>query len=122
MRDQVRLLLTMERNRTFTKIIQKIIHCFTLVFVDAPHEDQLAITQLKHEYLLLARAIDKNVTLESAMHEINHEVLSSADQLVKADFAQWKPQMDLEHAEEVLRNWRTVKFVGTMFRNKPRPE
>jgi hypothetical protein len=118
-RKQVELLLTMERNRTFTKLL----HRHTLAFVDITDEDvRPDIVQLQHEYVLLARAVDKNATLESSMNEINKEVLSNAGMLVKAGHAQWKEKLDLETVAEILRDWQAEKFVGTMFRNKPRSE
>ena len=115
-REQVKMLITMERNRAFTKVER----LFALQFVDLNEGIELEVTQLKTEYYLLAHALDKNETVESTMHAVNSEILLYADMLVKEGHAKWKPEMDLESAEEVLRNWQTEKMVGTMFGNKPR--
>jgi hypothetical protein len=106
----------MERNRAFTKVER----LFALQFVDLNEGIELEVTQLKTEYYLLAHALDKNETVESTMHAVNSEILLYADMLVKEGHAKWKPEMDLERAEEVLRNWQTEKMVGTMLGNKPR--
>jgi hypothetical protein len=116
-RQQVKMLITMERNRTFTKVLEK----FTRVFVDITDEGvRPEITQLKRECIMLARAVDDNVTFESSMSETSKEVLSNAAALAKAGLAQWKPEMDLETVAKILRDWQAEKFVGTMFGNKPR--
>ena len=56
------------------------------------------------------------------MNGMNKEVLSNAAALVKGGLAQWKPEMDLETVEKLLRHWQAEKFVGTMFGNKPQSE
>ncbi len=54
------------------------------------------------------------------MKEVNHEILLHAADLVKKGYAQWKPEMDEVKVEEIFREWKTEKMVGTMFGNKPR--
>lgn len=117
-RKQVKLLLTIERNRTFAKVERLFVH----QFVDLNEDIELELTQLQIEYYLLARAVEKNETSESAMHAVCNEVLLYANMLVKAGHAKWKPEMDLERAGKELRNWQAEKFVSTMFGNKPESE
>src|SRR5260370_37635718 len=78
-RKQGKLLLTVTRNRTFAKVERLFVH----QFVDLNEDIELEVTQLQIEYYLLARAVDKNETYESAMQAVCNEDLLYADMLVK---------------------------------------
>jgi len=112
-REQVHKLLTMERNRTYTRLVHKMVET---EFVDLSSESlHTDLAQLKHEFSLLARSVDDRVTIESALHEANNEILSYARQLVDAGYAKWKLDMDEEKAKQVILNWNTERLVGRMF-------
>ena len=111
-RERVHMLVTMERDRTLTKLI----HTYTWEFVELINTNLTTeSTQLLQEYTALAHAVDKTVTTSSAQDEVSREILRFAAELVAEGHAQWKPYMNPERAEEIVKKWRVEKMVKTMF-------
>jgi hypothetical protein len=117
-RKLVRELVTMERNRAYTKIMHRLVW----EFVD-PTDKALSreIAQRMQEFTLLARAVDEKLTLDGAQELANHETLTYAQMLVEGGYGTWKADMDPKKASALLQKWQTEKNamrVARMFGDK----
>jgi hypothetical protein len=111
-RKQVHMLVTMERDRTLTRLIRT----YTWDFVKPTNTNlRRESIQLLQEYTAMAHAVDKTVTSDSAQDEVGREILRFAAELVEEGSAKWKPYMDPGRAQEIVKKWKVEKMVKTMF-------
>ncbi len=114
-RDQVRMLVTIERNSAYTRILHRLVW----EFVD-PTEKALSrdIAQAMQEFTLLARAVNPKMTLNDAQAEANNETLTYAQMLVDGGYGTWKAEMDPGRAKAQLQKWQVDKnavLMATIF-------
>jgi hypothetical protein len=117
-REHVHMLLTMERNRAYTKILHKLVW----EFVD-PTDRALSaeIAQRMQEYTLLAQGVNPKMTLTDAQAEANNETITYAQMLVDSGFGTWKPDTDPARVRAVLDSYNADKNaakVAKMFGGK----
>jgi hypothetical protein len=105
-REQVHMLLTTERNRTYTKILHKLVWQFVDPTPLALSEE---IAQRMQEFTILARAVNPKMTLDDAQKEVNNETLTYAKMLVDSKYGTWKKDMDPERAQAILEQWNADK-------------
>lgn len=119
-RKQVRMLVELQRNLIFAKILREMVWRFV-----EPTEDtrQFGISNEMHEFTMLVRALEPKKTLDEVQAYANNEVLTHAKTMVARGLATYKPDMDEQVIEEMVRSWQNEKnteLLKTMF-VKPKP-
>jgi hypothetical protein len=117
-RKHVKLLVTIDRNSAYTRILHRLVW----EFVD-PTDKALnrEIAQAMQEFTLLARAVNPEMTLNDAQAEANHETLTYAQMLVDGGYGKWKTEMDPDRAKVQLHKWQADKnavLLAKMFGKK----
>ena len=108
-RHKVRLLLSVERNRAYTKAVNEIV----LTFVE-PIDDPSLRWASVHEFSMLQNALDAKRTTESSQARVNNDALQIAAQLVDGDMATWKPGMNPEEAKKVIAEWQNARNTARL--------
>ncbi len=120
-RDQVRFLITLERNRVWSRILH------SLVWRVVERTEDLERFQLPsemHEFTMLVRALEPSQTMDSVQEYANNEVLAFSRELVSRGLATWRPDIDENNVEELLRGWQSEKnaaVLSGMFRDRYAP-
>lgn len=114
-REQVRMLITIERNRAWIRIL----HTLARRFVD-PSEEMTALESRgeMHDYLMLACHLDPKLTIDSAQEAANKELLGYAREMVERGLAKWREDLNEKKVLEVLREWqseRNAEALENMF-------
>ena len=117
-REQVRLLVEIERNREYSKLL----HDMMWQFIDPTEKTvETAIAKRMHDYAILARALDPGKSLEALRQSAENEALQTAKDLVDQGSARWKEDVDEEKAVQMIADWRVRKNaarVNSMFDRK----
>jgi hypothetical protein len=105
-RDQVRLLVSLQRNLAFSELLHKMVWRF----VDPTKEtsEERAMAEM-HRYIMLTEILEPNKTLESIQEAAHKEVYSLAQELVKQGHATWKRDMDENKIREIIKSWQSEK-------------
>jgi len=105
-REQVRRLVELERNRIFTRLLNDVVW----EFVD-PTDTRANVTHVKvmHESCMLTQALEPMQTTDSAQTAALNEVLVLARNLVERGLAKWKPGMDVDVVTKTVREWQVLK-------------
>ena len=119
-REQIRLLVGLQRNLAFSKVLHKMVWRF----VDPTKEVSEARTSLAemHQYTMLARVTEPDKTLDSVQEAASKEVLSLAETYVSHGLATWKPDMDENAIREIVKSWQGEKnsdLLKSMFGKQP---
>jgi hypothetical protein len=114
-REQVRLLVELQRNLAFATVL----HRMVWRFVD-PTKDTAEFEAMRdmQQFTMLVRVIEPKETLDSAQSFANNELLSLAHDLVGLGFATWKPDMDEEVIRGMVKTWqgeKNSKLLKSMF-------
>jgi hypothetical protein len=106
-RDQVRLLVELERNLAFSKVLHKMVWRF----VDPTKHASDARTAMAemHQFTMLAQFAEPDKTLDAAQEYANNEVLSLAEEFVSRGIAAWKPGMNKDVIREMAKSWRVER-------------
>jgi hypothetical protein len=106
-REQVRLLVELERNLAFSRVL----HEMVWRFVDPTKEVSEAQAGLgeMHQYTMLARVTEPDKTLDAVQEAASKEVLSLAETYVSHGLATWKPNMDENAIREIVKSWQGEK-------------
>ena len=110
-REQVRILVTLERNRMFAKVIHTMVWRVVERVGDAKHFQS---SGEMHEFTMLARVLDPKQTLESAQNYANKETLALAQDMVLHGIAKWRDNIDGGSVSDVVNEWQNEKNAATM--------
>jgi hypothetical protein len=119
-RDQVRLLVGLQRNLAFSTLLNKMVWRFVDPTKDTSEERTVAEMQ---QYTMLARVLEPKKTLDSVQEAASKDVLSLAEVLVSRGHATWKPDMDESKIREIVKSWQSEKnaeALKSMFGKKHR--
>ena len=105
-RDQVRLLVELQRNLAFSKVLHKMVWRF--VDPTKETEAQRGIGEMQ-QYTMLARVTEPDKTLDSVQESASKEVLSLAKEMVSRGVATWKPDVDEDVVREMVKSWQSEK-------------
>jgi hypothetical protein len=105
-RQHVRLLVELQRNLAYTKVL----HTAVWRFID-PTKDAAGYQAMldMHQFTMLVRMVEPKETLDSAQTFANNELLSLAEELVGGGIATWKPNMDTDVIRQMTKSWRDEK-------------
>ena len=110
-RDRVRFLITLERNRAWSRIL----HSLTWRLVERTEDlERFQLPSEMHEFTMLVRAIEPSQTMDSVQEYANNEVLRFARDLVSRGLAKWRPDIDENSVEELLRGWQSEKNAAVL--------
>jgi len=110
-RDQVRFLITLERNRAWSRIL----HSWVWRLVERTEElERFQLPSEMHEFTMLVRALEPSRTMDSVQEYANNEVLAFARDLVSRGLAKWRPDIDENSVEELLRRWQSEKNAAVL--------
>lgn len=109
-REQVKLLVTLERNVMFAREL----HHKALQLVKLPEDAQGFQSNEMHGLSMLARAIDSKQTLESVLEYTNKEAVLLAQDMVHRGLASWRDNIDESRVNDVLRDWQKDKNAATL--------
>jgi len=73
---------------------------------------------------MLVRALEPSQTMDSVQEYANNEVLAFSRELVSRGLATWRPDIDENNVEELLRGWQSEKnaaVLSGMFRDRYAP-
>jgi len=118
-REQVRLLVGLERNLAFSRVL----HEMVWRFVDPTKEVSEARTSLAemHQYTIIETVTEPDKTLDSVQESASKEVLSLAQMYVSHGLATWKPNMDEKAIREIVKSWqgeKNAELLKSMFGKK----
>jgi hypothetical protein len=105
-REQVKYLVTLERNRLFAKVIHTMVWRVVERVGDA---DRFQSSSDMHEFTMLARALDPKQTLDSAQDYANKETLALAQDMVSHGLAKWRDDIDENSVGEIVKEWQKDK-------------
>jgi len=117
-RGQVKLLVEVQRNLTFTKVVHRML--WRLVDPTNKETQYEAMSDMQ-QFTMLARLADKKQTLDGAQGMATNEVLTLASELVALGMATWKPDIDEDAARTVVESWKNEKnskLLKSMFGEK----
>jgi len=110
-REQVKVLINLERKRVFTRIRNDMVW----LFVDPTERAHSAETAKGlEEFALISAALDPKQTAELTNNAVNNEALMFAEKLVNAGYATWKPGYDMEKVRRTIHDWRTAINANRM--------
>ena len=117
-REQVRLLVGMQRNLVWAKLL----HTAVWRFVD-PTNDAAGYQTMQdmHQFTMLVRLLEPKETLDSVQATANNEILSLAVDFVSHGIATWKPDMDEDVIRQMAKEWqgeKNSKLLRSMFGKK----
>jgi hypothetical protein len=114
-REHVRLLVGLERNLVWAKLL----HTAVWRFVDpTPDAAGYKTMQDMHQFTMLVRRLEPKKTLDSVQALANNELLSLAVELVGHGIATWKPDMDEDVIRRMAKDWqkeKNSKLLESMF-------
>ncbi len=110
-REQVKFLVTLERNRVFAKVIHSMVWRFVERVGDAERFQSSSDMQ---EFTMLARAVDPKQTLDSAQDYANKETLVLAKKMVSRGLAKWRDDVDENSVNEILKDWQNDKNAAAL--------
>ena len=110
-REQVKILVTLERNRMFAKVIHSMVWRVVERVGDAEHFQS---SGEMHEFTMLARALDPKQTLESAQDYANKETLALAQDMVSHGIAKWRDHIDGESVIDAVKEWQNEKNAAAL--------
>ena len=110
-REQVKYLVTLERNRLFAKILHTRVWQVVERVGDAEH---FQAASDMHEFTMLVRALDPKQTLESAQDYANKETLVLAREMVSRGLAKWRDGIHENTVNEILRDWQNDKNAAAL--------
>jgi hypothetical protein len=110
-REQVKFLVTLERNRLFAKVIHTMVWRVVEPIGDA---ERFQSSSDMHEFTMLARALDPKQTLDSAQGYANKESLALAQDMVSHGFAKWRDDIDENKVSEHLKEWQNDKNAAAL--------
>ena len=112
-REQVRLLVTLERNRSYARLL----HNMSLRFVNRREElESFSQSAEMHEFTMLVRFLDPTQTMDSAQHYATFEAMSLARDMVGHGLAKWKDDIDEESVKAELEKWQGEKNIAALRR------
>jgi hypothetical protein len=106
-RNQVRLLVELQRDLAFSRVLQRMVWRFVDPTKDAS-EAQAGLEEMQ-QFTMLARATEPDMTLDSVQESASKEVLSMAKEMVSRGLATWKPNMDEDAIREIVKSWQSEK-------------
>jgi hypothetical protein len=109
-REQVKFLVTLERNLVFAREL----HTRSLQFVELDSAAERLQSGEMHGLSMLARAVDSKQTLESVQEYTNKESLMLAQDMVNRGLAKWRDHIDENRVREVLREWQKDKNAAVL--------
>jgi len=110
-REQVKFLVTLERNRLFAKVI----HSMVWRVVDRTSDvERFQTSSDMHEFTMLARALDPKQTLDSAQDYANKETLVLAQDMVSQGLAKWRDDIDENNVNEIVKEWQNDKNAAAL--------
>jgi hypothetical protein len=110
-REQVKFLVTLERNRLFAKVI----HTMALRVVERVGDaERFQSSSDMHEFTMLARALDPKQTLASAQDYANKETLVLAQDMVHHGLAKWRDDIDENRVSEIIKEWQNDKNAAVL--------
>jgi hypothetical protein len=90
-REQVKFLVTLERNRLYAKVI----HSNVWRVVERTSDvERFQSSSDMHEFTMVACALDPKQTLDSAQDYANKETLVLAQDMVSRGLARWRDDID----------------------------
>jgi hypothetical protein len=116
-REQVKYLVTLERNRLYARVIHKM----TRRFLQPDEQNREAYLSEMHEFTMLARALDSSQTVESAQEFASKESLASAEEMVRRGLGKWREDVDENRVNEVLKDWQNDKNAAVLRKIFGRP-
>lgn len=110
-REQVRVLMTLERNRLFAKVI----HTMVWRVVERTSDvERFQTSSDMHEFRILARALDSKQTLDSAQDYANKETLVLAQDMVTQGLAKWRDDIDENSVSDIVKEWQNEKNAAAL--------
>ena len=116
-REQVKFLVTLERNLVYAREI----HIKALQMVELVNDAQRFQSSEMHGLSMLARAVDSKQTLESVQEYTNKESLMLAQDMVRRGLAKWRDDFDESKVSEVLKKWQNDKNAAALRKIFGRP-
>lgn len=116
-REQVKYLVTLERNRLYARVIHKM----SRRFLQPDEQNREAYLGEMHEFTMLARALDSNQTVESTQEFASKESLASAEEMVRRGLGKWREDVDENRVNEVLKDWQNDKNAAVLRKIFGRP-
>ena len=106
-KERVKGLITLERNRVFSKIRNDMVW----LFVD-PTElaHSVEIAKGLEEFNLVSAALDPKQSADLTNNVVNNETLAFAEKLVNAGYATWKTGWDMDKVKQTINEWKGQKF------------
>ena len=105
-RDQVRLLIMLERNREYSKVA----HTMIWEFVDpTANAVSVEIARGLHDFCILSQALEPTRSVTALRTTAENESLAMAEELVHQGSATWKPGIDVEQAKVMIIQWQNEK-------------
>jgi hypothetical protein len=117
-REQVKFLVTLERNRVFAKVIHTMVWRVVERTVDV---ERFESSSDMHEFTMLARALDSKQTLNSAQEYANKETLALAKEMVNRGLAKWRDDIDENKVSEILKDRQNDKNAAALRKIFGRP-
>ena len=87
-------------------------------FIELTDESRQERTELMHQFIMLARALEPKKTYDEMQDEANKEILTRAKQMVDRGLAAFKPDMDENVIRKMVTSWQNEKnteLVKNMF-------
>jgi hypothetical protein len=110
-RELVKALITLERNRLFAKVIHTMVWRVVERVGDAEHFQSSSDI---HAFTMLARALDPKPTLDSAQDYANKETLALAQDMVSHGLAKWRDHIDENRVSEIVKEWQKDKNAAAL--------
>lgn len=109
-RKLVRDLIKLERNRVWTRVL----HGDALKFVEPLTETAARSDGGMHEFIMLVRALEPELSLDDAQNYANHEVLCLAQEMVTRGMAKWRPNIDEDAVKSMIDSWQADKNTAIL--------
>ena len=110
-REQVKFLVTLERNRLFAKVLHTRVWRVVEPISDV---ERFQSPSDLHEFTMLACALDPKQTFESAQDYANKETLVLAQDMVGRGLAKWRGNIDENRVGEILKEWQNDKNAAAL--------
>lgn len=101
-RGRVKGLVTLERNRVFSKVRNDMVWLF-IDRTELAHSVEIA--KGLEEFNLISVALDPKQSADLTNNVVNNEALIFAEKLVKAGYATWKPGWDMDKVKQTISGW-----------------
>jgi hypothetical protein len=110
-REQLKFLVTLERNRLFAKII----HAKVWRVVERTSDvESFQTSSDMHEFTMLARVLDSKQTLDTAQEYANKETLALAKAMVNHGIAKWRDDIDENSVNDIVKEWQNDKNTAAL--------